>query len=168
MQRAARSATHPAADPALHAVDPADPERGGLIARAHARSAGFGLDAHHAPGYDAIGARALGELVDASRDLYRHALPVMETLDNCVARLDRQILRAPGNWAVFSSRSGAVIQVKCTDDGRLWLETPDPATKQSPGRTVTVEEAATLLEILAREDRSAVADLSGTETVHRH
>ncbi|MEU4221798.1 hypothetical protein [Actinoplanes sp. NPDC026623] len=53
----------------------------------------------------------------------------------------------------------------CTDDGLLWLETPDPATKRSLGRLVTVDEAAGLLAILAREDRSAVADLPGVETV---
>ncbi|GLW31972.1 hypothetical protein [Actinoplanes regularis] len=93
------------------------------------------------------------------------ALPRLESLDSCVARLDRQILRTPGNWAVFTSRSDAVIQVECTDDGRLWLETPDPDTKQSLGRLVTVREATALLEILAREDRSAVAGLPGVEAV---
>ncbi|WP_455288149.1 sigma-54-dependent Fis family transcriptional regulator [Cupriavidus necator] len=103
MHRAARSATHPAADPALHAVDPADPERGGLIARAHARSAGFGLDAHHAPGYDAIGARALGELVDASRDLYRHALPVMETLHAQIANTDSMVLLTDSSGVILHS-----------------------------------------------------------------
>jgi hypothetical protein len=36
---------------------------------------------------------------------------------------------------------------------------------RSQGRLVTVAEAATLLEILAREDRSAVAGLPGAETV---
>ncbi|SIS03064.1 hypothetical protein [Micromonospora avicenniae] len=93
------------------------------------------------------------------------SLPVMEGLDSCVARLDGQILRTPGNWAVFTSRSDAAIQAKCTDDGHLWLETPDPAAKRSQGRLVTVEEAATLLHILAREDRSAMADLPGVKTV---
>ncbi len=93
------------------------------------------------------------------------SLPRMEGLGDCVARLDRQILRTPGNWAVFTSRSDAVIQVECTDAGELWLETPDPATKQSRGRVVTLPEAAGLLEILAREDRSAVADLPGAEDV---
>jgi hypothetical protein len=93
------------------------------------------------------------------------SLPVLEPVGSCVARLDRQILRTPGNWAVFTSRSDAVIQVECTDDGRLWLETPDPATQQSRGLLVTVAEATALLEILAREDRSAVADLPGAQTV---
>jgi hypothetical protein len=93
------------------------------------------------------------------------SLPRMESLDGCVARLDRHILRTPGNWAVFTSRSDAVIQVECTDDGLLWLETPDPATNRSLGRLVTVREAAALLETLAREDRSAVAELPGVETV---
>lgn len=93
------------------------------------------------------------------------SLPRMEALGDCVARLDRQISRTPGNWAVFTSRSDAVIQVECTDTGELWLETPDPATKQSRGRVVTLLEAASLLEILAREDRSAVDDLPGIETV---
>ncbi|MET8154573.1 hypothetical protein ACIBSW_07940 [Actinoplanes sp. NPDC049668] len=93
------------------------------------------------------------------------SLPVLETLDRCTARLDRQILRTPGNWAVFTSRSDAVIQVDCTEEGRLWLETPDPATKRSRGLHVTVQEAAALLEILAREDRSAVPDLPDAETI---
>ncbi|MFI1995259.1 hypothetical protein [Actinoplanes sp. NPDC020271] len=93
------------------------------------------------------------------------SLPRMESVGDCVARLDRQIRRTPGSWAVFTSRSDAVIQVECTDDGDLWLETPDPATKQSRGRVVTVAEAAGLLEILAREDRSAVDELPGAQTV---
>ncbi|WP_433384069.1 hypothetical protein ACQPZX_23080 [Actinoplanes sp. CA-142083] len=93
------------------------------------------------------------------------SLPVMEALDSCVARLDRQILRTAGNWAVFTSRSDAVIQVECTEDGELWLETPDPGAESSQGRVVSVPEAAALLEILAREDRSAVADLPGVQTV---
>lgn len=92
-------------------------------------------------------------------------LPRMETLEHCVARLDHHILRTPGNWAVFTSRSDAVIQVECTEEGGLWLETPDPDTKRSLGRVVTVKEAAALLETLAREDRSAVADLPGVEIV---
>ncbi|WIN00660.1 hypothetical protein ACTOB_004379 [Actinoplanes oblitus] len=100
-----------------------------------------------------------------TRDHGWAALPRMEALDSCVARLDHHILRAPGNWAVFTSRSDAVIQVECTEAGRLWLETPDPATKQSRGRLVSVREATTLLEILAREDRSAVAELPGVETI---
>ncbi|GAA4608379.1 hypothetical protein BJY16_006812 [Actinoplanes octamycinicus] len=93
------------------------------------------------------------------------SLPRMDTLDSCVARLDHQILRTPGNWAVFTSRSDAVIQVECTEDGGLWLETPDPATQRSLGRLVTVQEASSLLELLAREDRSAVPELPGVETV---
>ncbi|BCY10093.1 hypothetical protein [Actinoplanes sp. L3-i22] len=93
------------------------------------------------------------------------SLPMLETLDGCVARLDRQILRAPGNWAVFTSRSDAVVQVECTDSGKLWVETPDPDTKRSWGLLATVEEAAGLLRILAREDRSAVTDLPGAESI---
>jgi hypothetical protein len=93
------------------------------------------------------------------------SLPLMESLSNCVARLDRRILRTPGNWAAFTSRSDAVIQVKCTSEGRLWLETPDPVAERSHGRRVTVEEATTQLEIPARKDRSAVAELPGVDTV---
>lgn len=92
-------------------------------------------------------------------------LPLMKALGDCLARLDKQILRTPGNWAVFTSRSDVVIQVKCTDDRRLWLETPDPSTSRSRGRVVTTEEAANLLEILARQDRSGVDELPGTETI---
>jgi transcriptional regulator of acetoin/glycerol metabolism len=88
-----------AASPA-HA-DPADADRAGLIARAHARSAGFGLDARHAPGFDAVSARALDELVDASRDLYRHALPVMETLHAQIANTDSMVL--------LTDRSGVIL-----------------------------------------------------------
>lgn len=103
MHRAARSADHPAADAALKAVDPADADRAGLIARSHARSAGFGLDARHAPDFDIVGTRALGELVDASRDLYRHALPVMETLHAQIANTDSMVLLTDSSGVILHS-----------------------------------------------------------------
>ncbi len=100
-------AAHPAAlsDVARQAahVDPADADRAGLIARAHARSAGFGLDARHAPGFDAGQPRALGELVDASRDLYRHALPVMETLHAQIANTDSMVLLTDSSGVILHS-----------------------------------------------------------------
>ncbi|WP_316156744.1 sigma-54-dependent Fis family transcriptional regulator [Cupriavidus sp. BIC8F] len=100
-------AAHPAApsDVARQAahVDPADADRAGLIARAHARSADFGLDARHAPGFDAVSPRALGELVDASRDLYRHALPVMETLHAQIANTDSMVLLTDSSGVILHS-----------------------------------------------------------------
>ena len=101
-------AAHPAADPALagaqrHGADTDDSDRTALIARAHARSAGFGLDAGHAPGYEALAACALGELVDASRDLYRHALPVMETLHAQIANTDSMVLLTDSSGVILHS-----------------------------------------------------------------
>ncbi|MEU4420441.1 hypothetical protein AB0F81_07415 [Actinoplanes sp. NPDC024001] len=92
-------------------------------------------------------------------------LPALHTLEDCEARLSRHIARTPGNWAVFTSRSDAVVQVSCEDGGRLWLETPDAAAGRSRGRFVTGDEAARMLRILASEDRSAVEELGDLETV---
>ena len=112
MHRAAHPAADPAADLALSGVqrhgaeagaNPDDTDRAALIARAHARSAGFGLDAGHAPGYEALAARALGELVDASRDLYRHALPVMETLHAQIANTDSMVLLTDSSGVILHS-----------------------------------------------------------------
>ncbi len=94
------------------------------------------------------------------------ALPLLRPLDECTARLEKQILRHAGNWAVFAGRSGAIVQVRRDDENPvLWLETPDPAASVSRGRLVTMEEAVRMLTILAREDRSAVEELGGLETV---
>ncbi|WP_354687021.1 sigma-54-dependent Fis family transcriptional regulator [Cupriavidus necator] len=105
MHRAAHSAAGSVAlaDPARHAADPNDDDHAGLIARAHARSAGFGLDTCHAPGYDALNAHALDELVDASRDLYRHALPVMETLHAQIANTDSMVLLTDSSGVILHS-----------------------------------------------------------------
>lgn len=92
-------------------------------------------------------------------------LPALHSVEECEARLDRHIARTPGNWAVFTSRSDAVIQVSCEAGGRLWLETPDAAAGRSRGRFVTGDEAARMLRILASEDRSAVEELGELETV---
>lgn len=93
-------------------------------------------------------------------------LPFLETLANCEKRITNHILRTPGNWAVFRSRSDAVIQLRHEDhDPPLWLETPYPDKALSRGRHVTRAEATRLLTVLAREDRSPVPDLDDLQTV---
>jgi len=95
------------------------------------------------------------------------SVPLPTTLESCLTRLRGQILRTPGNFGVFYSRSGAIVQVRrCPEDEPpLWLETPYPDVGHSLGRHVTVEEAERLITILAREDRSAVPELDDLTTV---
>ncbi|GAA4923424.1 hypothetical protein [Actinoplanes utahensis] len=94
------------------------------------------------------------------------SIPLPDTLENCVARIRNQIIRTPENWAVFRSRSQAIVQVRCEDhEPPLWLETPYPEADHSLGRHVTLTEAEHLLTILAREDRSAVPELDALTTV---
>lgn len=78
-----------------------DTDRTGLIARAHARSAEFGLDERLLPEYQPLGARALHALVDGNRALYRHALPVMETLHAQIANTDSMVL--------LTDRAGVIL-----------------------------------------------------------
>lgn len=51
------------------------------------------------------------------------------------------------------------------DECLRWLEAPDPAHLSSRGRYVTRDEAVTMIQALARDDRVAVDDLGGLETV---
>ncbi|AJG24406.1 sigma-54-dependent Fis family transcriptional regulator [Cupriavidus basilensis] len=89
---------------ASHAATPhADPERHILIARAHARSTGFGLEATHAADYQSLGARALHELVDANQMLYKHALPVMETLHAQIANTESMVLLTDSGGVILHS-----------------------------------------------------------------
>ncbi|MGO4808283.1 sigma-54-dependent Fis family transcriptional regulator [Cupriavidus sp. 2MCAB6] len=80
-----------------------DPERRALIARAHARSAGFGLEAVHAADYHPLGGRALHELVDANQLLYKHALPVMETLHAQIANTESMVLLTDSGGVILHS-----------------------------------------------------------------
>ncbi|MEU4421901.1 hypothetical protein AB0F81_14850 [Actinoplanes sp. NPDC024001] len=91
--------------------------------------------------------------------------PRLDTLADALSLLTTPGLHTPGDWAAFTSRSGTVVQVRCEDDGRLWLESPDARSSRSLGRHVTVDEASRMVTILAREDRSAVAELGGLSTV---
>ncbi|MFI0485015.1 DUF6891 domain-containing protein [Actinomadura sp. 9N215] len=70
----------------------------------------------------------------------------------------------PGNFAVFAGRSDGVVQMAWESGPRLWLECPDPATRRSHGRHVTVAEAEDLMAILATEDRVALDRLPGYTT----
>ena len=67
----------------------------------------------------------------------------------------------PGNFAVFSGRTGGTVQVAWESGPRLWLEHPDPATRTSHGRHVTPAEAEDLLTVLATADRVALDHIPG-------
>jgi hypothetical protein len=62
----------------------------------------------------------------------------------------------------------AVHDVGCVqmrwENGRLWLETPNPTDQSSTGRYATLDEAERVLTILASEHRNAVAELDGVTT----
>ncbi|SDT70504.1 hypothetical protein [Actinoplanes derwentensis] len=92
--------------------------------------------------------------------------PFLTTLESCTKRIQNHILRTPGNWAVFTSRSGAIVQVRNEDhDPPLWLETPYPDEHLSRGHHVTIPEATRILTTLAREDRTPVPDLTNLQTI---
>ncbi|GAA1602109.1 hypothetical protein [Actinoplanes couchii] len=92
--------------------------------------------------------------------------PFLATLESCAKRIKNHIVRTPGNWAVFRSRSGATVQLAHEDhDPPLWLETPYPEQNLSRGRHVTVDEATRILTVLCREERSPVPDLADLQTV---
>ncbi len=78
-------------------------DRHELLRRAHHRSAGFGLDAAQTPDYHPLSRRALGERVDCSRALYRHALPVMESLYRQVAGTDSMVLLSDSSGVILHS-----------------------------------------------------------------
>ncbi|MEE6260694.1 DUF6891 domain-containing protein [Plantactinospora sonchi] len=80
-----------------------------------------------------------------------------------VAALRRMPVRT-GAWACFVGRSGRVVQVRW-EQGRLWLETPDPQTQTSVGRHVSLPEAERMVSTLAVEDRVAVNELGDLTTV---
>ncbi|MEV5572091.1 hypothetical protein AB0L06_18770 [Spirillospora sp. NPDC052269] len=88
------------------------------------------------------------------------------SLDECLRRLDA-LTPTDGNHLVFTGRHGDVVQMMWEGPGepRLWLETPEPAHHHSRGRHVTRDEAASMIRILARDDRVAVDDLGDLETV---
>jgi len=50
------------------------------------------------------------------------------------------------------------------ENGRLWLETPNPADSSSTGKFASLDEAERMLTILATQNRNAVADLDGVTT----
>ncbi|MEV5748014.1 hypothetical protein AB0L00_09365 [Actinoallomurus sp. NPDC052308] len=68
-----------------------------------------------------------------------------------------------GNFATFEGRSGAIVQMIWEDGPRLWLESPDVATRSSRGRHVTPAEAEDLIRVLAEEDRADLARLGDIE-----
>jgi hypothetical protein len=56
-----------------------------------------------------------------------------------------------------------VVQMRW-QNGRLWLETPNPADGSSTGKHATLAEAERMLTVLATEHRVAVAELPGVTT----
>lgn len=104
------------------------------------------------------------EMTYSSRDRGHADLPVPQALDDCLARVRNHVARDVGNFATFTARSGAVVQLRTEADGRLWLETPDPARREARGRHVTLAEAERVITVLARENRSAVEELGVLET----
>ncbi|GAA0368671.1 hypothetical protein NE235_04090 [Actinoallomurus spadix] len=68
-----------------------------------------------------------------------------------------------GGFATFEGRSGAIVQVIWEDGPRLWLESPDAATRSSRGRHVTPAEAEEMIRVLADEDRADLTRLGGLE-----
>ncbi|WP_157407226.1 hypothetical protein [Actinomadura atramentaria] len=87
-----------------------------------------------------------------------------ENLETCL-RWVRALTPEDGNFLTFEGRTGGIVQMMREDDGRLWLETPEPGARRAVGRYVEVEEAERMVEVLAREDRVAVAELGGLTEV---
>ncbi|MEV0399592.1 hypothetical protein [Actinoallomurus sp. NPDC050550] len=87
------------------------------------------------------------------------------SLDECLRWLDA-LAATDGNYLVFAGRSEGIVQMRWQGPGepRLWLETPEPAHHRSRGRYVTRDEAATMIQTLAHDDRVAVDDLGDLET----
>ncbi|HXT91588.1 MAG TPA: hypothetical protein VN714_20250 [Trebonia sp.] len=87
------------------------------------------------------------------------------SLDKCLGWL-AALAPTDGNYLVFIGRSAGVVQMRWEGPGepRLWLETPEPSSGRSRGRHVTRDEAATVIQTLARDDRVAVDDLGNLET----
>ncbi|MFI7610791.1 hypothetical protein ACIBP6_06080 [Nonomuraea terrae] len=98
--------------------------------------------------------------------MHRHHGHHPVSLEECLEWLDA-LAPIDGNDLVFVGRSEGVVQMRWQGPGepRLWLETPEPAHHRSRGRYVTRDEAATMIQALAREDRVAVDDLGDLETV---
>lgn len=88
------------------------------------------------------------------------------SLEECLLWLDA-LAPTDGNYLIFTGRSEGIVQMRWQGPGepRLWLETPEPAHHRSRGRYVTRDEAATMIQALAREDDVAVDDLGDLETV---
>jgi hypothetical protein len=90
----------------------------------------------------------------------------LASLDECLRWLDA-LAPTDGNYLVFAGRSEGAVQMRWQGPGepRLWLEAPEPAHHRSRGRYVTRDEAAAMIQALAREDGVAVDDLGDRETV---
>ncbi|HEX5595136.1 MAG TPA: hypothetical protein VFX61_03800, partial [Micromonosporaceae bacterium] len=84
--------------------------------------------------------------------------PVPMSLAESVSVLRHMPVWADG-WATYTGRSGVIVQHIWEPGPKLWLESPDAATRVSRGRYVTLAEAEQVITILAREDRVAIGDL---------
>jgi hypothetical protein len=80
----------------------------------------------------------------------------------CVDLLRRMPPRT-GSWLGCVSASDRVVQMMW-QQGRLWLESPDPSRRTTTGCHVELPDAERMITILADEDRVAVTDLPGTST----
>jgi hypothetical protein len=75
----------------------------------------------------------------------------------------RRLPTRTDSWLCAVSGTGGIVQM-CWEDGRLWLETPQPDAGASTGKHARREEAEQMLAILSTEDRVAVAELDGVTT----
>jgi len=74
-----------------------------VIAQAHARSREFGLRASEAPDFQPLQRTVLRDIVDQSRSLYAHALPVMETLHAQIVDTESMVLLTDSNGVILHS-----------------------------------------------------------------
>ncbi|GIE36976.1 hypothetical protein Ait01nite_100210 [Actinoplanes italicus] len=70
----------------------------------------------------------------------------------------RRLPTRTDSWLSALGRSGGCVQMRW-ENGRLWLETPDPAVSASVGKHATLAEAERMLTVLATEDRVAISEL---------
>jgi hypothetical protein len=81
-----------------------------------------------------------------------------ETLD-----VLRRLPTGRRSWLCAVTPAGGVVQMRW-EQGRLWLETPNPSDATSTGKFAGLDEAELMLTVLATEDRVAIGELEGVTT----
>ncbi|GIZ50723.1 sigma-54-dependent Fis family transcriptional regulator [Noviherbaspirillum aridicola] len=76
---------------------------GRIIEQSWQRSAAYGLDAHSLPDFSPLGRAELALLVERNRLLYRHALPVMETLHEQIAGTHSMVVLTDAGGTIVHS-----------------------------------------------------------------